>query len=171
MAFSPDGNMVAAGGTDGMVRLFNATNGSVIKEFLSVSLPADLSWCTSILQAPAARKNMETAAAPNLAARGQDLSRWRCSRIKFVSTAPMTMRNFCNCAAGLGEAVDDAVGEVHGEAGYCGGFRPRTLQPLKNGTAKLAGRLMERAEAPVEIAGLEAFPRRFYTTLHRSLLN
>jgi WD40 repeat protein len=38
VAFTPDGNTVAAAGSDGMVRLFNATNGAVLKEFVSVPL-------------------------------------------------------------------------------------------------------------------------------------
>jgi WD40 repeat protein/mono/diheme cytochrome c family protein len=41
VAFTPDGNTVAAGGSDGMVRLVNATNGAVIKEFLSVPIAKD----------------------------------------------------------------------------------------------------------------------------------
>jgi len=38
VTFSPDGNVVAAAGSDGMIRLINATNGAVIKEFASVPL-------------------------------------------------------------------------------------------------------------------------------------
>src|SRR5262249_14529067 len=38
VAFSPDGNLVAAAGSDGMIRFFNATNGAVLKEFVSVPL-------------------------------------------------------------------------------------------------------------------------------------
>lgn len=38
VAFAPDGATVAAGGSDGMIRLFNATNGAVLKEFASVPL-------------------------------------------------------------------------------------------------------------------------------------
>ena len=38
VAFTPDGNTVAAAGSDGMIRLFNATNGAIIKEFASVPL-------------------------------------------------------------------------------------------------------------------------------------
>jgi WD40 repeat protein len=36
VAFGPDGNTVAAGGSDGMVRLFNVSDGKVLKEFVSV---------------------------------------------------------------------------------------------------------------------------------------
>jgi WD40 repeat protein/mono/diheme cytochrome c family protein len=38
VAFTPDGNTVAAGGSDGMIRIFNATNGALVKEFVSVPL-------------------------------------------------------------------------------------------------------------------------------------
>jgi len=38
VAFTPDGGTVAAAGSDGMIRLFNATNGAVLKEFVSVPL-------------------------------------------------------------------------------------------------------------------------------------
>lgn len=38
VAFTPDGNTVAAAGSDGMVRLINATNGALLKEFVSVPL-------------------------------------------------------------------------------------------------------------------------------------
>src|SRR5262252_3625235 len=38
VAFSPDGDIVAAAGSDGMIRFFNATNGVVLKEFVSVPL-------------------------------------------------------------------------------------------------------------------------------------
>src|SRR5438477_4948317 len=38
VAFTPEGDTVAAAGSDGMVRLFNATNGTVTKEFDSVPL-------------------------------------------------------------------------------------------------------------------------------------
>jgi WD40 repeat protein len=41
VAFTPDGNAVAAAGSDGMIRLFNATNGAVLKEFSSVPLTKD----------------------------------------------------------------------------------------------------------------------------------
>ena len=38
VAFTPDGSTVAAAGSDGMIRFFNATNGAVVKEFVSVPL-------------------------------------------------------------------------------------------------------------------------------------
>ncbi len=41
VAFAPDGATVAAAGSDGMIRLFNATNGAVLKEFASVPLTKD----------------------------------------------------------------------------------------------------------------------------------
>jgi WD40 repeat protein/mono/diheme cytochrome c family protein len=41
VAFAPDGNTVAAAGSDGMIRVFNATNGAVVKEFVSVPIAKD----------------------------------------------------------------------------------------------------------------------------------
>jgi hypothetical protein len=38
VAFTPDGSTVAAAGSDGMVRLINATNAAILKEFVSVPL-------------------------------------------------------------------------------------------------------------------------------------
>jgi WD40 repeat protein len=38
VAFTPDGDTVATAGSDGMIRLFNATNGAVVREFVSVPL-------------------------------------------------------------------------------------------------------------------------------------
>src|ERR1051325_527523 len=38
VAFSPDASQIAAGGSDGMVRVFNATNGAVLREFVSVPI-------------------------------------------------------------------------------------------------------------------------------------
>src|SRR5207248_810661 len=38
VAFGPDGATIAAAGSDGIVRLFNATNGAILKQFVSVPL-------------------------------------------------------------------------------------------------------------------------------------
>ena len=42
VAFTPDGGTVATAGSDGMVRFFNATNGALVKEFVSVPLAKDV---------------------------------------------------------------------------------------------------------------------------------
>jgi WD40 repeat protein len=63
VAFSPDGNMIAAGGSDGMVRLFNATNGSVIKEFLSV--PITKGALAAARPVVGARRQQEHGASPS----------------------------------------------------------------------------------------------------------
>ena len=59
VAFSPDGNRVAAGGSDGMVRIFNATNGTVIKEFVSVPITKGARAAARPAWAPKASQNME----------------------------------------------------------------------------------------------------------------
>ncbi|HLH53761.1 MAG TPA: DUF1549 domain-containing protein [Verrucomicrobiae bacterium] len=41
VAFTPDGDRIAASGSDGMIRLFNATNGVVLREFVSVPIARD----------------------------------------------------------------------------------------------------------------------------------
>ncbi len=63
-AFSPDGNLIAAGGSDGMVRFFNATNGAVIKEFLSVPLTKGVMAAARPSWAPAAKTVPEPALSP-----------------------------------------------------------------------------------------------------------
>jgi WD40 repeat protein len=41
LAFTPDGGQIAAGGSDGLVRIFNATNGTVLREFVCVPITKD----------------------------------------------------------------------------------------------------------------------------------
>ena len=73
VAFSPDGNVVAAGGSDGMVRLFNATNGTVIKEFMSVPLAKGAMAAARPTWAPHVNKNTEHGDKFRIVARrGQD---------------------------------------------------------------------------------------------------
>ena len=40
VAFQPDGNVLAAAGSDGKVRLINPENGSLVKEFAPVTVKA-----------------------------------------------------------------------------------------------------------------------------------
>ena len=38
MAFRPDGQQVATGGLDGVVRIYNAETGELVKEFIPVAI-------------------------------------------------------------------------------------------------------------------------------------
>ena len=40
MAFRPDGQQVATGGLDGIVRIYNAETGELVKEFVPVAISA-----------------------------------------------------------------------------------------------------------------------------------
>src|SRR5207245_672370 len=64
VAFSPDGNVVAAGGSDGMVRLIAATNGSLIKSFLSVPVAKGSIAETKPVWGTAVIKSTEPALSP-----------------------------------------------------------------------------------------------------------
>src|SRR5262252_8882954 len=41
LAFTPDGGQIAAGGSDGLIRFFNATNGAVLREFVCAPITAE----------------------------------------------------------------------------------------------------------------------------------
>jgi WD40 repeat protein len=68
VAFTPDGGTVATAGSDGFIRFFNATNGALVKEFVSVPLAKDAVpetrpvWGTGTTLAPLAALEPESLA-------------------------------------------------------------------------------------------------------------
>jgi WD40 repeat protein len=157
VAFSPDGNVVAAGGSDGMVRLFNATNGSVIKEFMSVPLSKGAMAATRPTWAPPASKNTETATnSEPLPEAGKIVAlELQPNRIKIGSPNDYAQL-LITARLDSGDTVDvTRSAKVTMKPEIATVSSRGVLQPLKNGTGKLVITLGGKsAEAPVEIAGL-----------------
>jgi WD40 repeat protein len=157
VAFSPDGNTVAAGGTDGMVRLFNATNGSVIKEFLSVPIAKGAIAAARPSWAPAASKDTETAATSEpLPQEGKIVAlELQPDRIKIGSPNDYAQL-LVTARLDSGESVDVTRSVKFTMKPAIASVSVRgLLQPLKNGTGKLVIALEGKStEVPVEIGGL-----------------
>ena len=90
VAFTPDGNTVAAAGSDGMVRLFNATNGAVLKEFLSVPLSKDAIAQTRPAWAAPPQKVRLPPSSRSRCPRAPASPPWRYNPLELNLPAPMT---------------------------------------------------------------------------------
>jgi WD40 repeat protein/mono/diheme cytochrome c family protein len=157
VSFSPDGNTVAAGGSDGMVRLFNATNGSVIKEFLSVPIVKGAMAAARPSWAPTGSKNMETAATSEPSPPQGKVVALEVQPDRINIGSPNDYAQLLVTARlDSGDTVDVTRSVKFTTKPNIASVSSRgILQPLKNGTGKLVIALEGKStEAPVEIAGL-----------------
>jgi WD40 repeat protein len=157
VAFSPDGQLIAGAGSDGMVRLFNATDGSVVKEFVSVPLAkatvaqARPAWGTM------ASRSAEPANAPEALPEGARVAGLEIqpNRIKIdnpndyaqlLVTARLESGDMADATRLVKFAMKSQLAEISSRG---------VLRPLKNGASKLTVSLSGKtAEVPVEVAGL-----------------
>ncbi len=160
VAFSPDGQQIAAGGSDGMVRLFNATNGAVIKEFLSVPVAKGTVTKGRPTWSPKTSQTVETALTPESLPDGAKIVSLdvQPARIKFSSpndyaqllvTAKLESGDTVDVTRLVTFALKPPLAEVSARG---------ILRPLKNGAGRLTLTLAgstATATATVEIAGLE----------------
>ncbi len=156
VAFSPDGNTVVAGGSDGMVRLFNATNGSVVKEFISVPIAKGTLAAARPSWAPKTAKSVETSTNSDPPISGKIMSlETQPSLVKITSpndyaqllvTARMDSGDTVDVTRSVKFTIKPGIADVS----------PRgLLQPLKNGNGKLVVALNGVSkEVPMEISGL-----------------
>ena len=158
LAFSPDGAVVAAAGSDGWVRLFNATNGAVIKEFVSVPLTKDNLAQARPAWGAAAKASPEPALAPEALpdnAKVLDLA-IQPTQLRFASpndyaqllvTARLESGDTADVTRLVKIAVQPALAEVS----------PRgVVRPLTNGTGKVFVSFDGKTrEVPLEIGGLQ----------------
>lgn len=157
VAFTPDGKMIAAGGSDGMVRLFNATNGSVIKEFLSAPITKGAVLAARPAWAPAASKDVEAAVTPEPL---PEMSSIVALELQPARINIGSRNDYAQLLVTARLASGDSV-DVTRLAKYT--MKPElvsvssrgVLQPLKNGKGKLEISFEGKsAEEEVEIAGL-----------------
>src|SRR5205823_9480861 len=87
VAFTADGNTVAAGGSDGMVRLFNVGDGKLSKEFVSVPLSKAAVAQTKPASATTSSKSANSDLAPESLPQGAIVTALEIqpARIKFTT--------------------------------------------------------------------------------------
>ena len=158
VAFSPDGNLVAAAGSDGVIRFLNATNGAIMREFASVPLAKDPVKEVKPVWAATSTKTEEPAK--------PDESLPETDKVVGLELKPGEIKIFSpndyvqllvSARLESGDTVDvtrlvkfslqPPVAEITARG---------IMHPLKNGSAKLAVALKGKTvEAPVEISALE----------------
>jgi len=156
VAFTPDGNTVAAAGSDGMVRLFNVADGKPAKEFVSVPLAK-----SSVAQAKPAwgstpNKSIDTNLSPEELPKGAVVTGLEIqpNRIKIASPNDyaqllVTGRLESGDAVDVTRMVRFALKSDLAEISARG-----IVRPLKNGTGKVSVSLAGKtAEVPLEISG------------------
>ncbi|MSU59685.1 MAG: DUF1549 domain-containing protein [Pedosphaera sp.] len=156
VAFSPDGGKVAAGGSDGMVRIFSTTNGSVIKAFASVPITKGTVAAAKPAWASTAVKSVEPAVDPEPLPQGAKVVSLELqpAKIKFTSandyaqllvTARLESGDTADVTRLVKLACNPDVAAIS----------PRgVLRPLKNGSTRLTVTLGGKAlETLVEISG------------------
>jgi WD40 repeat protein len=157
VAFTPDGNTIAAAGSDGMVRFFNATNGGLAKEFLSVPKLEVPSTTTRPAWAGIPEKKSAGPAATESLPKGDKIVGLEIepAKIQFGSRNDYVQ---LIVAARLksGDTVDATRLASYKIEGNVVEASPRgILRPKANGSARLAVSLGgQTAEAAVEVAGL-----------------
>jgi WD40 repeat protein len=158
VAFTLDGQMVAAGGSDGVVRLLNATNGAVAKQFLSIPLAKTNVALASVRSSwtPIVRKTTEPASLEPLPPANKVVAlQAQPDRITIGSPNDyaqllVTARLDSGETADVTRAVKfTIVNEIASVSSH------GLVQPLKNGESKLTIALGSKsAEVPVEVSGM-----------------
>jgi len=157
VAFTPDGKFVATAGSDGIVRLFNATNGVVTKEFVSVPLTKTNLAEARPAYASGAARPVESTLTPETLPEGAHVTTLEIqpSQIAFSSpndyaqllvTARLSSGDTADVTRLVKFSVKPAVAAVSNRG---------VLRSLTNGVAKLVVSLDGKlAEAPLNIAGV-----------------
>ncbi|MEP6664617.1 MAG: WD40 repeat domain-containing protein, partial [Verrucomicrobiota bacterium] len=157
VAFSPDGNQIVAAGSDGMIRIFNTTNGSVIKEFVSVPVTQGTVVAAKPAWASTSIKSVEPVLDPEPLLDGAKVVSLELQPAKLKFASPndyaqllVTARLESGDTADVTRLVKFAIAPDVAEISARG-----ILHPLKNGSTKLSVTLEGTStEAPVEISGM-----------------
>lgn len=158
VAFSPDSQRIAAGGSDGMVRLFNATNGAVIKGFSSVPITKGALVAARPAWATKASKLLEQAMTPESLPENLKIAslEFQPAKIKFTNsqdylqllvTARLDSGDSVDVTRSVKFSVDPKLVSISARG---------IVQPVTNGVGKLVVTLAGKTnEVPVEISGFE----------------
>ncbi len=160
LAFSPDGERIAAAGSDGKVRIYNATNGAVVREFVSVPIgrgevvaarPAWQQTATAAVEPAVAEKLPEGTTVTALQVEP--------AQVKFASpsdyaqllvSAKLDTGDTADATRMAQYTIKPAIAEVSAQG---------VLRPKKNGTAKLTIAAAGKTnQIVVEISGADAPP-------------
>jgi WD40 repeat protein/mono/diheme cytochrome c family protein len=157
VAFAPNGNTIAAAGSDGKVRFFDATSGAVTREFLSVPrievnmVAAKPAWAGVVPKSSATTASPESlpkgAKVTNLEIQPANLKFARRNEYaQLLVTAHLDSGDTVDATRLVKFSIEGKVAEVSARG---------VLRPVANGSAKLGAELAgQRAEAAIEVAGL-----------------
>ena len=156
LTVSPDGNSLAAAGSDGGIRLIDAAKGEVVKQFLSVELSKVAAKDTVSLtdatfgrkETVASKKLPEGAVVANLAATPVNIELSDPTQyIQLALTASLSTNDQLDVTRIAKWTVEGNVGQVSARG---------LFTPSADGTGKLIAELAgKRVEIPVAIDGLE----------------
>jgi len=157
VAFAPDGKSVAAAGSDGMIRLFNATNGVVLKEFVSVPLTKEKpAQVFAVTARPAVNSGTNTSSGESLPDGAEVVSlEVQPAAIKFSSPNECA-QILVTARLASGETVDVTRMVSCAMRPPVARISPSGMaEPLKDGTGRLSVFLGKRTvEASVEVSGM-----------------
>ena len=158
VAFSPDSQRIAAGGSDGMVRLFNATNGAVIKGFSSVPITKGASVAARPAWATKASKLLEQPMTPESLPENLKIAslEFQPAKIKFTNSQDY-LQLLVTARLDSGDSVDVTRSVKFSVDPKLVSISVRGIvQPVTNGVGKLLVTLAGKTnEVPVEISGFE----------------
>ena len=156
IAFSPDGTKIIAGGSDGMVRIFNATNGAIIQQFVSVPITKGTIVAAKPAWAARSIKNVEQPFAPESLPEGAKVVSLESQPAKIkLASANECVQLLVTARLETGDTVDVTRMVKFSINTNTADISARgILRPLKNGSTKLTIALENKSiQVPVEIAG------------------
>lgn len=156
VAFSPDGAKIVAGGSDGMVRIFNATNGAIVQQFVSVPITKGTIVAAKPAWASSSINTVEQPFTPESLPEGAKVVSLSLQPAKInLTRANDYAQLLVTARLESGDTVDVTRMVKFTIKAEAAEISPRgILRPLKNGSTKLTATLENKsAQAPVEISG------------------
>ena len=156
LAFNADGSLIAGGGSDGKIRLFNGTNGAIVKEFASVPITEGATPPARIVAHGSAAKSSEANAVETLPD-GAEVTSLEVQPATIKITSPNEYFQLLVIAhLKSGDTADVTRMATYAQKTPLAEVNPRGIfQPLKNGSGALSVSLAGKTtEVPVTIAGV-----------------